>query len=81
MHTQAGQREAGDYEDGDIHEDTNYAARSSAKGKEEAVRVKLAPPLGIRPALSLPRMRYVRPSTITTLDHFEYSSRPNVASG
>lgn len=43
MYTQTGQRQAGHYEDGDIHEDADYAARSSAEGEEEEVGVKLAP--------------------------------------
>ena len=44
MHTQAGQREASDHEDGDIHEDADHAARSGAEGEEEEVGVERAPP-------------------------------------
>lgn len=44
MHTQTGQREAGDYEDGDIHEDADHTSRSGAEGEEEKVGIELASP-------------------------------------
>ena len=49
MHTQAGQREAGNHQDGDIHEHANHAAGSGTKREEETIRVELASLLHTRP--------------------------------
>ena len=54
MHTQAGQREAGHYEDGDIHEDADHTSRSGAEGEEEKVGIELVSPPHTR-SISLSR--------------------------
>ncbi len=86
MHTQASQCEAGDYEDSDIHEDADHAARSGAEGKEEEVGVEFAPPPRRVQPTSLsgfyppPFTQQLRSSTATTTPlHLELSSRPIVA--